>query len=138
MNEHTKHTLRENVYQPANRVMKTVREKPYASMAALTTIATFGIGMALLMPANRRRLATAAGMAPTGGYREMSAPESSYFEPAPRSISGSHRSYEEYAEPGPADMVKKSSPYLLGSAALLTAIYFFGRKNGRSQESGED
>lgn len=128
MNEQTKQALSQNLYQPANRVMQTVRDKPYASVAALTTVATFGIGLALLLPNNKRRLAASMGMAPAGGSREMSSPESSYFEPAPRSIHGSHRSYEEFAEPGPGEMVKKSSPYLLGSAALLTALYFFGRK----------
>ncbi len=135
MNEHPKHTLRENLYQPANRVMKAVCDNPYASVAALTS---FGIGMALLMPGNRRRLASTLGMAPSGGYREMSPPESSYFEPAPRSIHGPHRSYEEYAEPGLGEMVKKGSPYVLGSAALLAALYLFGRKNGRLQITGSE
>lgn len=133
MKKNTKRALNENLYQPANRVMKAIRNKPYASMAALTT---FGIGMALLLPAGRRRLASSAGMTPAGPYREMSAPESSYFEAAPRSISGSHRSYEEYAEPG-SGMVKRSGSYLFGSAVLLTTLYLLGR-NGRMQVSRKE
>ena len=129
MNEHTKQALRENLYQPANSVMQAVCENPYASVAALTTL---GLGMALLLPGNRRRLASSL-MAPAGSYRETSPPESSYFDPAPRSIQGLHRSYEEFAEPGPGEMVKKGGPYLLGSAVLLTALYLLGRKNGRLQ-----
>lgn len=133
MNETTKRAMRENFYQPANRVMNAICNKPYTTMAALTT---FGIGIALLVPAGRRRLASSTAMTSAGPYREMSAPESSYFEAAPRSIYGSHRSYEEYAEPG-SGMVKRSGSYLFGSAVLLTTLYLLGR-NGRVQLSRKE
>lgn len=65
MNDQTKHALQKNLYQPANRVMKAICDKPYTSVAALTT---FGLGIALLIPGNRRRLATPGGMVRTGSY----------------------------------------------------------------------
>lgn len=140
MNEQTKQVLRQNVYQPANRVMQTVRDKPYVSMAAFTTVATLGIGMALLMPNNKHRAASALRTKPARGQRETSATatQSSYFDPAPRAISGSHRSFEEFAGQGPGDMVKKGAPYLLGSAVLLTTLYVFGRKNGKTVMAGQE
>jgi hypothetical protein len=121
MKETANKKLRKNP-QPAKRFVSTVRENPYGSLAALATIATLGIGVAYLRP---NRLQPDTGKNPS--LPPLSTlPENSYFEAAPRSISGSHR-LQLPATAQSGKMLKKGG-VIIGSAAFLTSLYLLGRR----------
>lgn len=123
MKDDTKQTLQENIYQPANRFMQTVYEKPFAPLAAM---ATFGIGLAFLLSDNKHRHSHPAKEEPL--KEQPSSMENKYFEAAPRSVHGSHPSYHHYADTGNVGTMKKSGQVLIGSAALLSILYLVGKK----------
>ena len=124
MKDTAKKTLRKNLSQPANRIVSTVRENPYSSLATLATIATVGIGVAFLRTNGRQ---TAAWKNPAPPSPKATFPEDSYFEAAPRSISGSHQ-LQLPATAGSGTMVKKNGSLIFGSAVFLTSLYLLGRK----------
>lgn len=125
MKNTTQKNQRKNLHRPANRIVSTVRDNPYSSLAALATIATLGLGAAFLRT-NGRQPSDAAGRSPSLPSPSLS-PENSYFEAAPRSISGSHRlQLPAAAQSGMT--VKKGGGLIIGSAAVLTSLYLLGRR----------
>ncbi|KJS01315.1 MAG: hypothetical protein VR65_09175 [Desulfobulbaceae bacterium BRH_c16a] len=123
MKDDTKQTLQEDIYQPANRFMQTVYEKPFAPLAAM---ATFGIGLAFLLSDNKHRHSHPAKEEPL--REQPSAVDNKYFEAAPRSVQGSHPGFRHSTDTGNVGAMKKSGQVLIGSAALLSIFYLVGKK----------
>jgi hypothetical protein len=119
-------SLRKCIYQPANRFFGTVCKKSFSSFPSLATLATLGLGLTFLLWSKSNLLPT--GKKPFNRNQQAPTEEKTYFEAAPRSVSGPHPSYRRYAHTGNGGIAKRSGQFAIGTAALLSIMYLFGRK----------
>ena len=89
-------------------------------------MATLGLGLTFLMSYKPGLFHSAKGSANPDDH--SSTDKKTYFEAAPRSVSGQHPSFSEYAGTKSNGLVKKSGQLAIGSAAILGLMYLFGRK----------
>jgi hypothetical protein len=112
-----KQPLLRNIYKSVN-LFKETGTNPVSTLA---TLASLGLGLTYFLP-NKKKTQD-----PSMPDEQSSTTENKYFEAAPRAISGSHRSYREYAGTGNSGM-KKSSQFALGSVALLSIMYLMSKR----------
>ncbi len=118
--------LRRKLYQPANRMMGTVCKKTFSSAPCLTTLAALGLGLTFFL-SYKPGLFHSAKKGPSYPKQHSSSEEKTYFDAAPRSVSGRHPSYQNFAGIDNNGLAKKSGQFAVGSAALLAIVYFLGR-----------
>jgi hypothetical protein len=127
MKHFIKQPLLKNFYTSA----KTFKRSGTRPVSTLATIASLGLGLTYFL-SNKTGLVGSVKkekkkLDPFVPDEQSSTTENKYFEAAPRAISGSHRSYREYAGTGNSGM-KKSSQFALGSAALLSIMYLMSKR----------
>ncbi len=119
--------LRRNNNHPAQSIMGSDCKKTFSSFSSttsITQIAILGLGMTFLLSYMPGLFRSAGGSSNPG--HDFST-KKTYFDAAPRSISGQHSSYSEYAGTQNG-LVKKSGQLAIGSAALFGIMYLFSRK----------
>ncbi len=120
--------LRRNDLHPAHSIMGSVCKKTFSSFSSsssLAQIATLGLGVTFLLSYMPGLFRSAKGS--SHPEDDSSTKKETYFDAAPRSISGQHPSYSEYAGTNNG-LFKKSGQLAVGSVALFGLLYLFSRK----------
>ncbi len=129
MKSFARKSLSRNFTHPANRFMGTVCRKTFSTLptsTTLATMATLGLGLSFLLSYKSGLFHSNKGSSQSG--QNSSDEKKSYFNAAPRSISGQHPSYREYAGTDNSELAMRSGQLAVGSIALLGLMYLFGRK----------
>ena len=129
MKYYARKMLHRNNNLPANRMMGSICKKTFSSFsstASIASVATLGLGLTFLLSYKPGLFHSAKGSSNADDH--SSTDKQTYFEAAPRSISGQHPSFSEYAGTKSNGLAKKSRRLAIGSAAILGLMYFFGRK----------
>jgi hypothetical protein len=119
-----KQPLLKNIYTTA----RTFRGSGTSPVSTLATLASLGLSLTFFL-SNRNKPVDSAKQEvkkqiPTNPDKQSRSAENTYFEAAPRAISGSHRSIHASGN----DAIKKSGQLVLGSAALLSIMYLMRKK----------
>jgi hypothetical protein len=102
--------LRRKCGSPANPLSSAIQGKLSSSIAALSSL---GVGLAFF------RAGSKSSLFRSDGKKSGTQVKKDYFHPAPRAITGSHRSYREYAGRDNDRLLRMSGLFFLGSAALI-------------------
>ncbi len=127
MRYYARKSLLRNMYHPSSRAMGTICKKTFSSFPSMAILASLGFGLTFLL-SYKPSLFRSAKRSPSYPTQNSSSEVKTYFDAAPRSVSGRHPSYRDYAGIGGGVPTKKSGQFAVISAALLTMMYFFGRK----------
>ncbi|MGB3224373.1 MAG: hypothetical protein WBB23_16350 [Desulforhopalus sp.] len=123
----TKQPLLKNIYKSA----KSLKGPGTSPVSTLATMASLGLSLSYLL-SNRNKLVGSGKkevekQKPNQLNDQPPTTENTYYEAAPRAISGSHRNIGE-SHTGNGAMMKKSGQVALGSAALLSIMYLVRKR----------